>query len=77
MENGAIESFDQFSFGLAALRWSVTCNFRPSICAESADISTLVLHSCQVVANRPIGQIAASLAGTGPGDRNEKAGFIR
>jgi hypothetical protein len=33
------------------------------------------LHSYQTVANRPISQIAASLAGTGPGDRTEKAGF--
>lgn len=34
-----------------------------------------MLHSCQAVANRPIGQIGASLAGTGLRNRNEKAGF--
>jgi hypothetical protein len=34
-----------------------------------------VLQFCQAIANRPIGQIAASLARADPGGRNEKAGF--
>lgn len=36
-----------------------------------------VLHSRQAVANRPICQIAASLAEKGLGDDNEKAGLHR